>query len=70
MYLQKVKTFLDNIRIYVRGGGGGQGLRRYGGRGGRGGSVYVVGSKNMTLKQLVHQNPTKRFVAKSGVNSR
>ncbi|KAI0227923.1 GTP-binding protein 10 [Lamellibrachia satsuma] len=66
----QVKSFLDNIRIYVRGGGGGQGLPRYGGRGGRGGHVYVVGSKNMTLKKLIQQNPTKRFVAKSGTNSR
>ena len=65
-----MKSFLDNIRIYVRGGGGGQGLPRYGGRGGRGGHVYVVGSKNMSLKKLVQQNPTKRFVAKSGENSR
>ncbi len=64
---------MDNLRIYVRGGAGGQGLPSYGGCGGRGGHIYVVGPKDkrkVTLKNLQQRNPTKRFVASSGGNSK
>ena len=33
------RNFFDKLRVYVRGGGGGQGLPRSGGIGGRGGDV-------------------------------
>ena len=55
--------------MYVRGGGGGQGLPKYGGRGGDGGSVYVEAVPNMTLKKIKELNVKKRFVAGNGDNS-
>lgn len=64
------RTFLDKVRVYVRGGGGGQGHPQYGGQGGRGGHIYVTGQEGMTLKQLVSTHPTKRFIGSSGTNSK
>lgn len=46
------------------------GYPRLGGEGGRGGDVWVVARKNMTLKQLKNKYPQKRFVAGGGANSR
>ncbi|KAL6092927.1 hypothetical protein STEG23_001026 [Scotinomys teguina] len=46
------------------------GYPRLGGEGGRGGDVWVVAHKNMTLKQLKNKYPQKRFVAGGGANSR
>ena len=54
----------------MRGGAGGQGLPRYGGIGGDGGSVSVVAKKNVTLTDVFRQNEKKRFVAGVGGNSR
>lgn len=61
---------MDNLRLYVRGGSGGMGLPRLGGQGGHGGDVWVVASKNMSLKQIKDKYPQKRFVGGSGANSR
>ncbi|CAF4371471.1 unnamed protein product, partial [Adineta steineri] len=33
--------FIDKLRVYVRGGRGGTGLKKYGGIGGQGGNVLV-----------------------------
>ena len=56
--------------MYVKGGPGGQGLPKFGGKGGRGGHVYVVCEKNATLKKVISENPSKRFLAGNGTNSR
>lgn len=61
---------MDNIRLYVRGGSGGMGLPRLGGQGGKGGDVWVVAKKNMTLKRIKDKHPQKRFVGGAGGNSR
>lgn len=45
------------------------GLPRLGGRGGDGGDVWVVATKDMTLKRVKDQYPHKRFVAGTGGNS-
>ncbi|XP_037640112.1 GTP-binding protein 10 [Sebastes umbrosus] len=66
---RKYGNFVDNLRLYVRGGGGGMGLPRLGGQGGNGGDVWVVASKNMTLKRVKDKYPQKRFVGGSGANS-
>lgn len=63
-------NFVDNLRLYVRGGSGGMGLPRLGGHGGKGGDVWVVATKNMTLKRIKDKYPQKRFVGGSGANSR
>lgn len=46
------------------------GYPRLGGEGGKGGDVWVVAHKKMTLKQLKDKYPQKRFVAGVGANSR
>ena len=45
-------NFLDHLRIFVRGGGGGQGLKKITGVGGKGGDVYFVGQTNSTFVQI------------------
>lgn len=45
------------------------GLPRLGGRGGDGGDVWVVATKDMTLKRVKDRYPQKRFVAGTGGNS-
>ncbi|KAG7242245.1 hypothetical protein INR49_024291 [Caranx melampygus] len=67
--LRKFGNFVDNLRLYVRGGSGGMGLPRLGGQGGSGGDVWVVAKKNMTLKRIKDKYPQKRFVAGAGGNS-
>ncbi|XP_071811604.1 GTP-binding protein 10-like [Apostichopus japonicus] len=67
----KVKNqFIDKLRIYAKGGSGGQGLPSYGGVGGKGGNVYVESSSKMTFRRLKNLHPSKRFKAKEGENSR
>ncbi|KAM9310808.1 GTP-binding protein 10 [Pholidichthys leucotaenia] len=67
--LRKYGNFVDNLRLYVHGGSGGMGLPRLGGQGGNGGDVWVVASKNMTLKKIKDKYPQKRFIGGVGVNS-
>ncbi|XP_054478024.1 GTP-binding protein 10 [Anoplopoma fimbria] len=67
---RKYGNFVDNLRLYVRGGSGGMGLPRLGGQGGNGGDVWVVATKNMTLKRIKDKYPHKRFVGGAGANSR
>lgn len=45
------------------------GLPRLGGHGGDGGDVWVVATKDMTLRRLKDKHPHKRFVAGVGGNS-
>ncbi|AWO96603.1 putative GTP-binding protein 10 [Scophthalmus maximus] len=66
---RKFGNFVDNLRLYVRGGTGGMGMPRLGGQGGNGGDVWVVATKNVTLKRIKDKYPLKRFAAGAGVNS-
>ncbi|XP_046526544.1 GTP-binding protein 10 isoform X4 [Equus quagga] len=68
--LRKYGNFIDNLRLFTRGGSGGMGYPRLGGEGGKGGDVWVVAHNKMTLKQLKDKYPQKRFVAGEGANSR
>lgn len=61
---------MDNVRLYVQGGNGGMGLPRLGGQGGNGGDVWVVASKNMSLRRVKDKYPKKRFTGTVGANSR
>ncbi|KAM6967681.1 GTP-binding protein 10 [Aplochiton taeniatus] len=45
------------------------GLPRLGGQGGKGGDVWVVSKKEITLKRIKDKYPSKRFVAGVGCNS-
>ncbi|KAM5255808.1 GTP-binding protein 10 [Ctenodactylus gundi] len=67
---RKYGNFIDNLRLFTKGGTGGMGYPRLGGEGGKGGDVWVVAHKRMTLTQLKCKYPQKRFVAGGGANSR
>ncbi|XP_055128755.1 GTP-binding protein 10 isoform X3 [Symphalangus syndactylus] len=67
---RKYGNFIDNLRLFTRGGSGGMGYPRLGGEGGKGGDVWVVAQNRMTLKQLKDKYPQKRFVAGVGANSK
>uniref|UniRef100_A0A8C9REN0 GTP-binding protein 10 n=1 Tax=Scleropages formosus TaxID=113540 RepID=A0A8C9REN0_SCLFO len=62
-------NFVDNLRLYVKGGSGGMGLPRLGGQGGKGGDVWVVTKEAVTLKKVKDKHPQKRILAGAGVNS-
>ena len=61
--------FIDKLRVYVRGGRGGNGLKKYGGIGGQGGNVLVRGKHNLTLKTVYEKNLVKRYIAPDGEHS-
>ena len=58
--------FMDNLRIYTKGGTGGSGKPKVGGVGGRGGHVYVICKEDVTLKDVLNSNESKRFLASHG----
>lgn len=68
-FLLQYGNFVDHLRVFVKGGTGGMGLPRLGGQGGDGGDVWVVASKDFTLKRVKDRHPDKRFVAGVGDNS-
>ena len=70
LFQHSKSKFMDNIRVYVKGGTGGKGFSKYGGIGGRGGHVYVEAVERTTLLKLYSENPDKRFTAGVGKNSR
>uniref|UniRef100_A0A5F9D999 GTP-binding protein 10 n=1 Tax=Oryctolagus cuniculus TaxID=9986 RepID=A0A5F9D999_RABIT len=70
LLFRKFGNFVDNLRLFAKGGSGGMGYPRLGGEGGKGGDVWVVAHTKMTLKQLRDKYPQKRFVAGAGANSR
>jgi len=47
--------FVDALRVYVQGGGGGQGIKKLTAVGGKGGDVYFQGKLNYDLKKLRRQ---------------
>ncbi|XP_014250793.1 GTP-binding protein 10 homolog [Cimex lectularius] len=63
------RKILDSLRIYVKGGSGGFGLKKYGGIGGAGGDVIANGLKDATFKDILKKNRSKRFIAGHGENS-
>ncbi|KAM8967139.1 GTP-binding protein 10 [Pelodytes ibericus] len=67
--LRKYGNFVDNLRVYVKGGAGGMGLPRLGGEGGKGGDVWMVANKEVTLKKIKDKFPHKRFAGGLGGNS-
>ncbi|XP_048881165.1 GTP-binding protein 10 [Brienomyrus brachyistius] len=67
--LRKYGGFVDNLRLYVKGGSGGMGLPRLGGQGGKGGDVWVIAKESITLKKVKDMYPQKRMVAGVGTNS-
>lgn len=69
---KRFANFIDSLRLYVKGGMGGQGLPQRGGAGGRGGDIVVVGSKKegLSLKDVTKACPKKRVSANTGMDSK
>ncbi|MEE6466767.1 hypothetical protein FKM82_007043 [Ascaphus truei] len=67
--LRKYGNYVDNLRVLVKGGSGGMGLPRLGGEGGKGGDVWMVATKDVSLKSVKDRFPNKRFLAGVGHNS-
>jgi len=66
----KKATFIDSLRIYVRGGAGGQGFPKFGGIGGKGGNVYLVAEHGArSLRSVRGENDKLRYIANNGANS-
>ncbi|XP_046396220.1 GTP-binding protein 10 homolog [Ischnura elegans] len=63
-------NFVDSLRLRVRGGAGGMGYPKFGGVGGKGGSVYVVATEGVDLKHVLRKFPQKHVKAENGENSR
>jgi GTPase involved in cell partitioning and DNA repair len=61
--------FIDKLRVYVRAGRGGNGLKKYGGIGGQGGHILVRGQRHLTLKNVYEKNLTKRYIGRDGHHS-
>ncbi|KAF2885189.1 hypothetical protein ILUMI_20986 [Ignelater luminosus] len=61
--------FLDSVRVYVKGGSGGNGLPKFGGVGGQGGDVIAVAKESITLEDVVKSNTAKRYLGGSGMHS-
>ena len=59
---------MDRVRIYARGGAGGQGSARTGGVGGDGGDVIVCVSGRGSLAEI-SRHKDRRFIAANGGNS-
>lgn len=55
--------------MYTKGGVGGQGIPKYGGLGGDGGSVIFQTSKKESLYDFVQRYPDRRFKAADGANA-
>ncbi|KAK9746853.1 50S ribosome-binding GTPase [Popillia japonica] len=66
-YLQS--TFIDSLRLFVKGGSGGNGLPKFGGIGGQGGNVELVAKDNYSLKTVCSVYKNKRIIAKHGRDS-
>nr|Q29K06.1 RecName: Full=GTP-binding protein 10 homolog [Drosophila pseudoobscura pseudoobscura] len=62
-------SFLDTLRLAVRGGHGGNGLPKYGGVGGQGGCVYFVAKEGLTLRKMAQGLKDRRVAASSGEDS-
>ena len=63
--MQQRGTFVDKVRIYVRGGTGGQGSSKVGGVGGVGGDVCVCTVEGANLRDIANLK-TRRFLAGVG----
>ncbi|XP_011495823.1 PREDICTED: GTP-binding protein 10 homolog [Ceratosolen solmsi marchali] len=61
--------FFDKLRFHIRAGTGGSGLSKYGGRGGRGGNIYVKSKDNVSLKDLSKYVRNNTIVAGTGYDS-
>lgn len=64
------RSFIDRLRIFVKSGKGGRGFGRMGGIGGDGGSIFIVGKNECTLKSVYSANLRKRYIAGNGQNSK
>ena len=65
VFTQGLGSFVDKVRIYARGGTGGQGSSQLGGFGGEGGDVFVRAVEGSSLSDLSRRE-SRRFIAGVG----
>ena len=64
------RGWIDSVRVYVKGGTGGNGLPPVDGVGGAGGSVFIRASETMSsLHDVRRKNTSQRYIADSGEDS-
>lgn len=66
-YLQS--GFIDTLRLHVRGGSGGNGLPKFGGVGGQGGTVILKAKEFYSLEKILKKYSAKRVDADHGKHS-
>ncbi|KAK3913194.1 GTP-binding protein 10-like protein [Frankliniella fusca] len=62
-------TFFDKVHVNLRAGNGGMGNQKFGGIGGKGGDIYMKGTKVKDLMQFAQKYPERRIKAENGGNS-
>lgn len=62
-------TFFDKVHLNLRAGNGGMGNQKFGGVGGKGGDIYMKGSKVKDLMGVAVQYPERKIRAEHGGNS-
>lgn len=65
----KRQGLIDSLCIQVIGGSGGSGLPKYGGFGGEGGNVYLVGKEGLTLRKVKYKLQDAKLKAGTGGDS-
>lgn len=65
---RRERQLVDKVRVYCRGGGGGQGRPRYGAMGGDGGNVLIKAKEGASLADIANLR-VRRFIADNGENS-
>ncbi|KAK6621844.1 hypothetical protein RUM44_001651 [Polyplax serrata] len=68
--MKNTKKFVDTVRLTVAGGAGGMGLPKYGGIGGRGGSVYLEAKPGIKMMTIWKKYMSKIVKAESGKDSK
>ncbi|KAK7574223.1 hypothetical protein V9T40_011414 [Parthenolecanium corni] len=66
---RKIGSFLDSLRIHVRGGVGGMGQPKYGGTGGKGGSVIIQAQEKCDLITVLKSYPSQKVRGGKGGDS-
>ena len=67
---RSTRGWIDSLRVYVKGGSGGNGLPPVDGVGGHGGSVYIKASDSISsLHDVRRKNTSQRYIADPGEDS-
>jgi len=63
-------NFVDSAKLFVQGGAGGQGIKRFTAIGGKGGDVYFIGKLNRTLGKILSKGSSYKAGAGNDASKR